>query len=510
MPEVAERPAMIEVVSPVHGTVVGRVADTSPDEVQVYADRVRANQPDWAALPVTERSFWLNRFRDWLLDNERRLIEVVLGESGKVCQDAALEVPLAADMINYFNAKAPGALAIRRPRPHGIMGAATRLELTYRPYALVGVISPWNFPLALPMMDIVPALLAGAAVLVKPSEFTPLSMEELARGWHEIGAPEVFHSVSGGGVTGSAVVDSVDYLQFTGSSRTGRKVAVQAANRMIPCGLELGGKDPMVVLADADIERAVNGAIWGGLFNSGQTCVAVERILVAEPVHDEFVERLVRKVVTLRSGGGTNADIGAMANLAQLESVERHVADAVARGARVVTGGHRTGVGLHFEPTIIVDTDPSMLCMREETFGPLLPVMRVRDVDQAVQVANDCAYGLSASVWSHDVHRAKAVADLLEVGAVNVNGVLVNVFSFALPHGGWKGSGIGARSGGQQAIRKYTRPQARTSPRMRLDSELTWFPYSAARTRLISRVYRAAVAKGRRRIYRGQTPAQDG
>lgn len=480
------------------------VRDPSAAEVQGVIADLRENQQAWADLPVGERVRWLGRFRDWLLDHERELIEVLVGESGKVHQDAALEVPLSADMINYFGANARSALAARRPRPHGLMGATARLEVVQRPHQLVGVISPWNFPLALPMMDIVPALLAGAAVLVKPSEFTPRSVRALVRGWREIGAPPVLGCVEGGAVTGAAVVDGVDFIQFTGSTGTGRTIAVRAAERLIPCGLELGGNDPMIVLPDADLERAVNGAAWGGLFNAGQTCVAVERIYVDDAVHDAFVDLLVRKVETLRIGSGRSADIGAMANAAQLDVVERHVADAVARGARVRTGGRRSGTGLHVEPTVLVDVTPDMLCMREETFGPLLPVMRVSGEDEAVRLANDSPYGLSASVWSGDPERARAVAGRLEAGAVNTNGVLINVFSFALPHGGWKESGIGARSGGGQAILKYCRTQARTAPRVTTSSEPTWFPYSPARSRLIARIYRAAVGRGRRRVVRGR------
>jgi len=357
-------------------------------------------------------------------------------------------------------------------------------------------------------MDVIPALAAGAAVLLKPSEVTPLSAVEFVRGWAEIGAPPVLALATGYGETGAAVIASADYLQFTGSTATGRKVAIQCAQRLIPYSLELGGKDPALVLADADLERAVNGIVWGGLFNSGQVCVSVERVYVEAPVYDEFLEKLTNDVRELRQGQdrhGYNFDIGAMATSTQRDIVTRHVDEALAKGARALTGGKPTGTGTFFEPTVLADVDHSMSCMTEETFGPTLPVVKVADEAEAIRLANDSTYGLSATVWTGDRERGERVARQLDVGAVNINDAGANVFSLALPMGGWKHSGVGTRFGGASGMLKYCRQQAITVPRIPTQSrELHWYPVSRRRIKLALGVMRAAAARGVRRF--GLTP----
>ncbi len=274
---------------------------------------------------------------------------------------------------------------VRSPPPRSSPGCTARIPV-------VGVITPWNFPLLIPGVDAVPALLAGAAVLVKPSEVTPLSAGELARGWDQIGAPPVFACVTGLGATGAAVVDAVDMVQFTGSTRTGRAIAARAGERLIPCGVELGGKDPAIVLADADLSRAANGIAWGALFNSGQACISVERVYVEAPAYDRFVALLTERVLSIRQGvdnGSYSADVGPLVTRQQVEIVRSHVEDAVTRGATIATGGKATGSGGFFEPTILLDVDHSMACMRDETFGPTIPVMKVADEDEAIRLAND-------------------------------------------------------------------------------------------------------------------------
>jgi acyl-CoA reductase-like NAD-dependent aldehyde dehydrogenase len=455
---------------------------------------LREAQPSWETCGVEERVRHLGRLRDWLLDNERVLTDMLVDESGKARQDAALEVLSGIDVINYFSARAPEALAEERRRPHGPLSLTKELWLSHRPYPLVGVISPWNFPIILALMDAVPALLAGSAVLLKPSELTPRTIGRIAEAWQrELGAPPVLEVVEGAGDVGAAVVDAVDYVQFTGSPQTGRTVAGRAAERLIPCGLELGGKDPMIVLADAPLERAVNAAAWGGLFNSGQTCVSVERVYVEEPIYDTFVERLVERVREIAA-----KDLGAMASQEQLELVAAHVRDAKRRGARVPVGGRRAG-GLRYEPTVLADVDESMRIAREETFGPVIPVMPVSGEDEAVERANDSPYGLSASVWCADHKRGRRVAARLEAGAVNVNDVYANLFALPLPMGGWKESGIGARLGGDDAIRKYCRSQAVTVARLTPASELAWYPYTALRWAVVHGVVRLAGARDWRR-----------
>ena len=266
------------------------------------------------------------------------------------------------------------------------------------------MISPWNFPLSMALGDSIPALQAGAAVVVKPSEFTPLSLIEVIDAWkNEIGAPDVFDCVLGTGEVGSHLVDEADCVQFTGSDRTGRKVMARAAETLTPVSLELGGKDPMIVLADADVDRAANAAAWGSMFNSGQVCLSVERIYVEEPVYDEFIAKLTKKVGGLRQGADgrkPEKDVGAITSPNQRSVIEDHVSDALANGARALTGGKAVeGPGDYYEPTVLVDVDHSMKVMRDETFGPVVGVMKVRDSEEAVRLANDTRYGLAASVF---------------------------------------------------------------------------------------------------------------
>jgi betaine-aldehyde dehydrogenase len=351
------------------------------------------------------------------------------------------------------------------------------------------VICPWNFPLLIALADTLPALAAGAAVAIKPSELTPLATKRAIEGWREIGAPDILACLTGAGATGAAMIDEVDFVQFTGSTATGRAVAARAAERLIPCSLELGGKDAAIVCADADLERAANGVVWGSLFNSGQACVAVERVYVEAEIHDDFAQRVAAKVAALRQGAdnhGYQADIGALASAAQLQIVEAQVQDAVAKGARILTGGRRSPLrGTFFEPTVLVGVDHSMQIMRAETFGPTIPIMRVGDADEAVRLTNDSPYGLSATVWTRDRARGRQIARAIETGAVNINDAFTNIFTFGVPHSGWKQSGLGARFGGANCMHKYCRPQAITETRLAPKSELLWYPYSARRGRLV-------------------------
>jgi acyl-CoA reductase-like NAD-dependent aldehyde dehydrogenase len=500
-----QRAPGFEVRSPADGSVVASLPDHDAEDVRTAVGRLRGNQPAWEALGPSGRGEWVGRLRDWLFDNDERVAELLQRETGKPWQEAILEVPFAIDLLEYYRKRAERFLADSHPRPHNLLIASKRLTIAYRPYPVVGVICPWNFPILIALVDAVPALLAGAAVAIKPSELTPLATREIVRGWREeVGAPRVLECLTGAGATGAALVDEADYVQFTGSTRTGREIARRAAERLIPYSVELGGKDAMIVLADADLERAANGAVWGAMANTGQACTSVERVYVEEPVYDEFVELVAERVRGLRQGAGGDrfdTDLGAVSSEAQLAIVERHVSEALANGARALTGGKRAdGPGAFFEPTVLVDVDQSMSCMREETFGPTLPVLKVRDMEDAIRHANDSSYGLSASVWTRDGARGEQIARRLEVGAVNVNDMFTNVLTFPIPQGGWKQSGVGARLGGAHGIRKYCRPQAITATRLAPRSELLWYPYTALKGKLLLRVTRFLFARdwGRR------------
>lgn len=483
---------------PVDGSVLAEVTPHTAADVAYVVEELRAAQHGWEELGVAERVRWLGRYRDWLLDNSQRLADLLHDENGKPVAEVPLEINLSIDAINYYSGLAADALGAQKPRPHNVVTAAKRLELAQRPYPVVGVISPWNFPLALSLFDAVPALLAGAAVVVKPSEFTPLTVRAAVEGWAEIGAPPVFACVIGYAETGEALVDNSDFVQFTGSTRTGAKVAQRAAGQLVPFGLELGGKDPAIVCADADLEHAAAGIAFGGLTNAGQMCTSVERIYVEDAAHDEFVRLLAEKVRGLRqnAGHGFDTDLGPLVTEAQAAIVRRHVADAVAKGATVVTGGE-PGEGHFVPPTVLTGVDHTMDVMCEETFGPVLPVMRVSDVDQAVRLANDSVYGLSASVWTRDKTRGKQIARRLDAGSVDINDASAHLACFAVPQSGWKRSGIGGRLGGAHGILKYCRTQAIVEPRIDLSliSALAWFPYAPWKGKIMDRVFRFVGAR---------------
>jgi acyl-CoA reductase-like NAD-dependent aldehyde dehydrogenase len=505
--EVDSSPAggLVDVVCPADGHLVGTVIDGGQDAVLSAARDLRDAQPAWDAIGPEARGRYLLRWADWMFDNEQRLIALAQAESGKSWGDASMELVVAMEVISYYTKHAAEFLRERRLRPHGPTGLMKKSRVRQRPYQLVGIITPWNGPIANQAMDAVGALMAGAAVLSKPSEFTPLTWTECTRGWREeIGAPAVLACVNGRGATGAAVVDAVDMIMFTGSTRTGRQIAERAGKRLVPCSLELGGKDAMVVLSDADIDRAVRAATWGGMMNAGQACISVERIYVEGPVHDEFVTKLTDKVSQLRIGmdepGAFATDIGAMANDDQLRIVERHVQDAVAKGARIAVGGNLPDrPGLFFEPTVLVDVDHSMLCMTEETFGPTLPVMRVDTEAEAIALVNDSPYGLSASVWSKDPSRAERVAAQIEAGTIEINNVLMGSFQLSAPMGGWKSSGLGYRFGGAHGVLKYCRQQTIVSDRFALPADPHWYPTNRRMGNIQRRVMRLVHANDWRR-----------
>jgi acyl-CoA reductase-like NAD-dependent aldehyde dehydrogenase len=328
------------------------------------------------------------------------------------------------------------------------------------------VITPWNGPLSLPLLDIPAALMAGCAVLSKPSEITPLVWQIAVDGWKEIDAPDVLDAVNGFGPTGAALVDLVDYVMFTGSVNTGRRIGVAAAQRLIPCCLELGGKDAMIVCADADIDRAVDGAVWGAFAYTGQICISVERVYVEEPVYDEFVSKVVAKTAQLRQGMDSGHDFS-----------------------------REVGSMTTAEPTVLVDVDHDMKCMREETFGPTLPVMKVHNVAEAIEKANDSGLGLSGSVWTRDKNKGMALARKMNTGTVNINNVIANVFQFPVPMEGWNDSGVGSRSGGAAGIRKFCRTKSIVAERVTMKKEPLWYPYGPKKGKLLAAMVRMTSAR---------------
>jgi acyl-CoA reductase-like NAD-dependent aldehyde dehydrogenase len=497
-------PAAIAVENPATGETVATVPDLDRDAVAAMAARARGALPGWEGYGFEGRARILLRAQKWVMDNSEQIIATIISETGKTFEDASLaEISYAGNAFGFWAKHAGEYLADERVKSSQLLVKGKKLILRYRPLGLVGVIGPWNYPLTNSFGDCIPALAAGNSVILKPSEVTPLTSLLLAEGLRECGLPEnVLQIATGRGETGAALVEQVDMIMFTGSTRTGKKVAEAAAKRLIPMSLELGGKDPMIVLSDADLERAANFAAYYSMQNAGQTCISIERVYVEEPVYDEFVEKVAEKVRALRVGkpeGPGSVEVGAITFPPQMQTIEDHVTDAVDKGARVLAGGHaKPGAGRFYEPTVLVDVDHSMKIMTEETFGPTLPIMKVADADEAVRLANDSRYGLGSSVFTRDVERGEQIARRLEAGAANVNDAMINYTVLELPMGGAKQSGLGSRHGAG-GIRKYTSQQAIVvTPKLALKREPHMYPYKRRNSKLLAGLFKFLYGRGKR------------
>ncbi|MTE20622.1 aldehyde dehydrogenase family protein [Streptomyces sp. TRM43335] len=449
--------------TPFTGERLAALPESSPADVAEAFARARAAQRAWAARPVRERAAVLLRFHDLLLRRQSEVLDLVQLETGKARLHAHEEVQAVAVAARHYGRKAAAYLRARRHT--GAIPVLTRVRELRVPRGVVGQIAPWNYPLELSVGDALPAFAAGNAVVMKPDTETALTALWARDVLVEAGLPaDVWQIVIGEGpVVGPAVVDHADYVSFTGSTRTGREVAQRAAFRLVGCSLELGGKNAMLVLEDADLERAVDGAVRGAFSSAGQLCISIERLYVHASIADAFTERFVARARALRLGTALayGADLGSLVSERQLETVIRHVADAVAKGAKVLTGGRpRPDVGpLFHEPTILEGVTSSMAVCAEETFGPVVAIHRFTDEDEAVELANATPYGLNASVWTRNARRGRAIAARLRTGTVNVNeGYAAAYGSVQAPMGGMGDSGVGRRHG-SEGILKYTEAQ---------------------------------------------------
>ncbi len=455
--------ARVTTTAPYTGVPLADIPVSTPEDVEAAFVRALAAQKLWAATPITERKRILLRYHDLVLARQNQALDLMQAENGKTRRDAFLEVLDIGIVSRYYARNAAKYLGPKRRR--GAIPLLTHTTELRHPKGVVTVISPWNYPLSMAASDTLAALMAGNAVVQKPDTQTALTALWSMDLMYEAGLPkDVWQMVIGRGSSiGGALMDNADYMMFTGSTASGRQIASDAGRRLIGASLELGGKNPMIVLDDADIEKAADGAVTACFPSAGQLCVSVERLYVAETIRDEFVAAFTARTKKLKIGAAYDysVDVGSLTTPAQLKTVVEHVDDAVAKGATVLAGGRaRPDLGpLFYEPTILTDVTPEMTLYDHETFGPVVSVYTYRDVDEAVALANATDYGLNGSVWTRNGARGRAVAARIHAGTVNVNEAFAAAWgSIDAPMGGMGDSGLGRRHGAD-GILKYTEPQ---------------------------------------------------
>jgi succinate-semialdehyde dehydrogenase/glutarate-semialdehyde dehydrogenase len=492
--ELQGRAGLRAAVDPRDGRSFAQASLLDAEQARAALEAARRAFPAWSALGFAERGRILLRARERLVAGADEIARLIEREQGKPAVEAqAAEVLPCLEALKHLAGHAEQLLREDVVEAQLLLLAHKESRLVYAPIGVVLVISPWNYPLGIPLIGVAAALAAGNSVVLKPAPATTLVGLAIGRLFREAGLPDGVLSVVAvdDGVAAGLVEDPrVGKIVFTGSTATGRKIMAAAAKNLTPVVLELGGKDAAVVCRDADLDRAAKGIVWGAFMNAGQTCCSVERVYVEEPVADAFVAKVVEQTRRLRTGPGPEVDVGPLTMERQRRVVEEHVADAVARGAKLLTGGARPdGPGFHYPPTVLVDVDHSMRVMREESFGPVLPIMRVRDLDEAERLANDSEYGLTASGWTRSSATARRLQERLAAGVVTINDCLSSFGEPTAPWGGIKASGIG-RSHGLLGLREMVQAKYVSADRPGGDM-LWWYPYDGDLARVLGAAPRA-------------------
>jgi succinate-semialdehyde dehydrogenase/glutarate-semialdehyde dehydrogenase len=472
-------------INPATGEVLGHIECTPPSQLPEIVARARATQAEWAKVPLRDRCGKLRNLRDSIMASRNELADAVVRESGKPRVEALFaDIFVALDSAEYWSHKASAALRTQRVPHHSTAAKAKRGYLVYDPLGVIAIISSWNYPLAIPLSQIIPAVVAGNAVVCKTSDFTPQCGALIEKMFKDAGFPgNLVTVVQGGGEVGQALIDALpDKVMFTGSVATGRRVAEACAKKLIPSVLELGGKDAMIVLADADLDTASSAAVWGSYTNCGQVCLSVERLFVEQRIVEKFVALCVEKTRKLRLGPGSDpsSDVGPLIRPVHVQRMNELVHDAVARGAKVACGGHpRPDLGPNFfEPTVITGVDSTMRLFQEETFGPILAIQAVRDAKEAVTLANNSPFALAASIWTKDDARGISLAAELRAGSVMVNDA-ISYFAIAeAPHGGCGASGWG-RTHGQPGLLEMVQTKYIDLDRLPRHEKPWWYRYGA-------------------------------
>jgi acyl-CoA reductase-like NAD-dependent aldehyde dehydrogenase len=472
-------------INPATGEVLGYFESTPPSMLPEIVSRVCSAQGIWAQVPIRDRCALLRKLRDRIMATRNELADAVVRESGKPRVEALFaDIFVALDSAEYWSKNAESSLRTQRVPHHSTAAKAKGGYLVYDPLGVIAIISSWNYPLAIPLSQIIPAVVAGNAVVCKTSDFTPHCGALIEKLFADAEFPRSLVTVvQGGGEVGQALIDAApDKVMFTGSVATGRRVAEACARKLIPSVLELGGKDAMIVLADADLDVASSAAVWGSYTNCGQVCLSVERLFVEQSVAEKFVALCVEKTKKLRVGPGSDSasDVGPLIRPVHVQRMSDLVQDAVTRGAKLVCGGHpRPDLGPNFfEPTVITSVNSSMRLFQEETFGPILAIQIVRDAKEAVVRANDSPFALSASVWTGNAARGKTLAAELRAGAVMVNDA-ISYFGIAeAPHGGCGASGWG-RTHGKAGLLEMVRTKYVDVDRLPHREKPWWYRYGA-------------------------------